>query len=472
MDDLGTACSGLAIDVRDDAPTNVRWRILALLMAYAGLVHFNRISISVAGTEHLMKEFSLTEAELGKVYTAYLVVYTLCMIPGGWLIDRFGPKKSLMFLGFGTALVVPLTGLTSFATAGSILVVLYSIRAVLGVISAPMHPGAARAVSFWIPNQTRGVANSLVTAAAVIGIASTYFIFGILSDYLGWPSAFLVGGVATLMLTIVWSAYGTDHPGQHRGVNAAERALIEAGDPSCPVNLQDDSNENGTGSSLGRQPHEHVAPRSDTARGLYGPIFWMLRNRSLVLLSISYATVSYFQYLFFYWMQHYFDKVLELGKTDGRLYATIVTLAMAAGMLCGGWIADRMQSRFGVRRGRAIAPVCGMIASALLLIMGIFGSQPVWVVTCFALAMYALGASEASFWLTGIELGRERGGLSAAILNAGGNAGGIPAPYITPLFSEYFGWQYGLGLASVLCLFGAVLWWWIDPDEGREPAVA
>ncbi|MGE5191299.1 MAG: MFS transporter [Deltaproteobacteria bacterium] len=213
-----------------------------------------------------------------------------------------------------------------------------------------------------------------------------------------------------------------------------------------------------------------IAPsRGSGAPGSQGGLLSLLRNRSLVLLTISYATGSYFQYLFFYWMQYYFDEVLKLGKADGRLYATLPTLAMAAGMMSGGWIADRIQLRIGGWRGRALVPVCGMIASAVLLGAGILGGRPGWVVTCFALAMGALGVSEAPFWVTGIELGSRRGGLSAAILNTGGNAGGILAPVITPLFSKYFGWQAGLGLAGVLCIFGAALWWWIDPNE-RQPA--
>ena len=54
------------------------------------------------------------------------------------------------------------------------------------------------------------------------------------------------------------------------------------------------------------------------------------------------------------------------------------------------------------------------------------------------------------------------------MLNTGGNLGGMLAPVVTPLFSDFFGWRAGLGLASGLCVFGAVLWVWIDPDEGAE----
>lgn len=425
-------------------PTHVRWRILGLLMTYAALCHFNRISISVAGAEHIMKEYMIDETQMGMVYSSYLFVYTLCMTPGGWLLDRFGPKRTLMFLGFGSVILVPMTGLTSVMPAALLLASLCVIRGLLGVVSSPIHPSAARAVSFWLPYGTRGVANGLITGAAVAGVASTYFVFGFLMDLVGWPAAFLVAGVATLALTLAWTFYATDQPRDHRAVNDLERRLIEAGDPAL-----------------------HAAAESTTlAVGestTMADLGLLLCNRSLVLLTISYATGSYFQYLFFYWIQYYFDQVLKLGTEDGRLYATIPTVAMAVGMLSGGWILDRVQARFGGSRGRTVVPVCGMVASALLLGIGILGGPPGWVVTCFALAMGALGASEASFWVTGVEVGGKRGGLSAALLNTGGNAGGILAPVITPLFSERFGWQAGLGVASILCLLGAILWRWIDP---------
>jgi sugar phosphate permease len=307
-----------------------------------------------------------------------------------------------------------------------------------------MHPGAARAVSFWMPERDRGIANGLVTAAAVVGVALTYYVFGLLMDLVGWPSAFLVSGVATLLLALVWAIYAADHPREHPGVNEAERRLVEVHGPAQAV------------SDTPADP--------DPQPGFAA----LLRNGSLVVLTVSYAMYSYFQYLFFYWMQYYFEEVMKLGTHESRLYAMLPNLAMAVGMTAGGWLADRARSRFGRRRGRAVVPFCGMAASAVLLVLGILRPEPVWVVTCFTLALGALGTSEAPFWVTGIELGRQRGGLSASILNAGGNVGGILAPVITPLFSSYFGWRAGLCLASALCLFGAVLWWWVDQDDHRD----
>ncbi|MHC5539018.1 MFS transporter [Singulisphaera rosea] len=456
MPDTSTTRPPTAAEITHDAPTRVRWRVLALLMAYAGFCHFNRVSISVAGTEHIMADYAIDPEQMGTVYSSYLFIYTMCMIPGGWLIDRFGPKKALMAMGFGSAILVPATGLTSHATAVSILLLLCLIRGMLGVVSSPMHPAAAKCVSLWMPPRQQGLANGLVTGAAVAGVASTYFAFGFLMDLVGWPNAFLVAGLTTFLLAAVWTLYATDLPGEHRSTNSRELALIEGDEPAGAIIAEAPS----------RPP---FGPDDPDEQGGRSSLIAMLGNRSLILLTLSYATASYFQYLFFYWMQYYFDTVMKLGKADGRLYATITTVAMAVGMMCGGWPADRARIRFGPRRGRAVVPMGGMLASALFLILGISSSHLFWVVTCFTLAMAALGTCESSFWVTGVEIGRKRGGLSSSILNAGGNVGGILAPILTPLFSKSFGWQAGLGAASAFCVFGALLWLWIDPDARRDP---
>src|SRR3954449_4137721 len=87
-----------------------RWLIVLLLMAFAGLAHFNRIAISVAGAEVFIPERGVSETRMGWVYTAFLIVYTLGMVPGGWLIDRVGPVRALTVLGLALGAFAGLTG--------------------------------------------------------------------------------------------------------------------------------------------------------------------------------------------------------------------------------------------------------------------------------------------------------------------------------------------------------------------------
>lgn len=431
------------------SPSGVRWRVLALLLAAVALGHFNRISMSVAGSEQILKTDgqTITETQMGWVYSAYLIVYTLCMTPGGWLIDHSGPRRALLVLGFGSAGFVILTGVVGLAWSSASMLVagLLVVRACLGAVSAPLHPAGARTVSFWFPAGAWAGINGLVTAAACIGIASTYFVFGGLMDVLGWPAAFLVAGGVTALLALAWTVSVTDRPAQHPAVNAAERTLIAEGQPG---------DTSGSANAVGT---------------------WdLLRNRSLILLTLSYGAVNYFEYLFFYWMEHYFQSELNLPTALSRLYSTVCILAMGAGMFLGGGLADRLHRRWS-RRGRRLVPAVGMTLSAILLVLGLVITEPIWIVTWFALALAAVGATEGPVWTTAVELGGRQGGTSAAICNTGGNAGGLLAPILTPLLAQYLGWPTAIGVGSLYCLFGAVLWKWIKlapPGTGPDQSPA
>src|SRR3954453_2330727 len=91
-------------------PNSLRWLIVALLMGIAFLGHFNRVCMSVAGKAEFIGEGKLSETEMGLVYSAFLFVYRLGMLPGGWLIDRLGPRVALAGMGLGLGFCSVLTG--------------------------------------------------------------------------------------------------------------------------------------------------------------------------------------------------------------------------------------------------------------------------------------------------------------------------------------------------------------------------
>lgn len=407
-------------------------------MALCFISHLNRVSMSVAGNQKIMAEFGFSTTQMGTVYSAFLFVYTLCMIPGGSVIDRIGPRRALGFMGIGSAIFGALTGVVGlgFVIAGNALLTLLLIRGVMGLLTTPLHPGCARSVNFWVPLPQRSLANGFVNGAALLGIACTYPVFGRLIDRFNWPGAFLITGICTALLTSLWMIYATDRPRQHAGVNEAEAAL-----------------------------HEPVIDAPSVGPGASASWTSLIRNRSLILLTLSYGAVGYFQYLFFYWMQYYFEQVLHLGKTASEFYAGLPSLAMAVGMPLGGLLSDRLQKTRGRQFGRSMVSIVSLLASAGFLVLGIFAKQPGWIVTWFSLALGVMGASEGPFWSSAVEIGRKRGGMAAAIMNTGGNGGGMLAPVITPWVSEHYGWPIGIGLGAAVCLFGALCWRWIDLGE-------
>lgn len=428
---------------KTDLPTQVRWRIVGLLAITAVLCHFNRACMAIAGTEHIIGKRGVSETVMGTVYSAYLLVYTLLMMPGGWLIDRRGPRSALLWMGFGSAVFVALTGAVGALVRSSAVLVggLLVVRGLLGSVSTPMHPGAARVVSLWTPPSERSLGNGVVTCASLIGYAVAPPVFGAVADRAGWPATFVLAGAVTALSAVLWTWYARNGPRDHPSTNQAERALIDRDRPPLPS----------------------IADR--TPAGLSD----LLLNRSLIFLTLSYASVGYFQYLFIYWIQYYFTNVLKLGRDQSRNYTTVAMLAMAIGIALGGWVIDRIEVRLGQRRGRVLVCMGSMTMSALFLGMGILRQGAAGIVAWFVLAMGVFGLCEAAFWTTATQVGASRGGVAAAIMNTGGNGGGLLAPVVTPLFAGHFGWKGGLGLACGFSLLGALCWLWIDPTEQAVP---
>src|SRR5262245_39366901 len=167
-----------------DRPTNIRWLIVLLLVGFTIQGQFNRFSITVPGTERFISSQGLSAEKMGVVYTAFLLVYTICMLPGGWIIDRFGPRLAMTGMGLGTGFCVVMTGALGWLhwPVAELWLPLIVVRGLAGACSAPLHPGAARSVSLWVPLSSRATANGLVTAGALVGIALSYPGFGWIMD--------------------------------------------------------------------------------------------------------------------------------------------------------------------------------------------------------------------------------------------------------------------------------------------------
>src|SRR5438034_5942871 len=151
---------------------------------------------------------------MGVVYSAFLVVYTVFMIPGGFFIDRFGPRIALAAMGIGTALFCAFTGMVGlgFIAASQVWLSLLIVRSLMGLLTTPLHPASARAAANWFPEQQRALANGLITGAALLAYAAVHPLFGALIDRFDWPIAFLVSGGCTAALALVWFASSEDRP--------------------------------------------------------------------------------------------------------------------------------------------------------------------------------------------------------------------------------------------------------------------
>src|SRR5256886_7054185 len=54
---------------------------------------------------------------------------------------------------------------------------------------------------------------------------------------------------------------------------------------------------------------------------------------------------------------------------------------------------------------------------------------------------------------------------SGAILNTGGNLGGLFAPVLTPFIASKVGWSWGLYAGSLIVMIGVATWFFIGTDR-------
>lgn len=411
-------------------PSWVRWQVVLILMGFTGLNHFHRQSLP-AVVQEIMRDCHFSEVDMGGIYSAFLLGYVLSMVGGGRLADLRGGWYALLLSGIGTGSLVAATGLCGLGvSAGVAFASFLVVRFLMGIFTAPLFPAAGRIVGAWIPFTSRGWANGLVIGATTIGVSLAPIAFGKLADLIDWRAACGLMGALTVLLTGIWFHFGRDRPADHPHVNAAELALL-------PNSSKEDATQT-------------AAP--DLSFGQW------LKNPSLVFLTLNYAAVGYYEYTLFYWMKYYFSQVREYPEDTSRYFTGIVSSAMILAMPLGGILSDRLVRVWGYRAGRMSVPIIGMLASAVLLFTATRAEQPAVVVGLFFLAHAAIGLCEAPTWVAALEIGGTQCGTSAAIVNTGGNLGGLLAPLATAFIAREYGWNMGFVVASLVCLLGVVQW--------------
>lgn len=439
--------------------------VVGLLVGYAAISHFNRVSISVAGDEVFIQPeakasepaadstgkpkqaFShvFTSKRMGWVYFAFLVIYTSSMLPGGWLIDRIGADRALTILGLGMGSFVVLTGALGWvvSTADQLWISLLVIRGLAGIFGAPLHPAAAHVVADVASPSVRATANGLVTGGALLGIAFSYPVFGHLMDLYTWQWAFVFCGVAMIGYGLIWRM-----------------------------------------TAVGRLPKPHAGrmDREEAAEHARGIPWQVILRKDIWLVTLSYFAYSYYQYLFFYWMGYYFKDVLHVPNVEARNAAFFIALSQGAGMVIGGMGNDLICRVIGTTNGRRLIMVSGMTLCGLLTYYAVVQAeisvkaagdsgvkpevfqQVVWLIS---IALACEGICESIYWTTATEIGGKFRGFAGGFLNTGGNVGGIFSPVLTPYIAEQIGWTPAIGIACAICVVGGFIWLGIRSREGE-----
>ncbi len=402
-------------------------RMVALLCATATAGYICRVNISTAAPL-LMKEFSLSQVAMGRVFSAFLLGYALFQVPAGMLADKWGTKKILMTAAwlwvFFTIIESGIGWGPLSLSAGTTLIVFMIARFLQGITASPTYPASARGVSKWIPVALQGRANGIVIASVGLGSAIAPPMVSYCMVHWGWRMAMLVTAIPVTIIAITWK---------------------RTREPRAGVT------ENNIDTIVSVQP---TAPSSKLA------------SRGFVLLSISYTLQGYVGYIFVSWFYLYLVQVRHFSLLAGAWVSSLPWVLSIISMPLGGYIADQLQSKhIAGRWGVRLVPITGMALSGILISIGAHTGNAILAAIALAFATAFVLCVEGPFWTVMTRFAGTNSGRAGGIMNMGSNLGGLISPMLTPLLAEKIGWENALHVSAVLAIIAAVVWCWISPPN-------
>jgi ACS family glucarate transporter-like MFS transporter len=416
----------------------VRWVVLAIIVFASFVAYVLRTNLSIV-SETMMHDLGMNEYQLGMVFSSFAAGYAIFQFPGGIFGDKYGPRFTITVIAIAWSVLTVITALipgTDVLSIMAIVAALMAARFLTGMVQAPFFPVTiGGSIASWFPVRQWGLANGLTGTGLTLGAAATAPIIVWLMGAYGWRSALLITAPAGLLVAVLFRWYVRDDPGAHPKITDEELSLIASDRP----------------------PGGDVPDR--------GTWKLALKNRNVLLITISYFCMNYVFYLFFSWFFFYLVDVKGVSTTDaGMLTAAQWTLG-AIGATAGGVLCDFLVRRLGLRRGPRWLVMTALIMSATFLYAGAMVENPLVSVVLLCIAFGCTQLSEAPFWVATMAVSGRHAPIATGVLNTGGNLPGVLGGVLVPFVAGAFGWSVAMATGSVFAIVGAFLWLFIRADE-------
>lgn len=375
----------------------LRWGIATLLFLSVVINYLDRQCLSVLAPV-ITKELGLSTLEYSRVLNAFLAAYTAMYLGSGFLVDRWGTRKSLgIFMGWWSVA----NALHAFA---SNVWSLGAFRFLLGLGEPGNFMAAFRAISECYEKQHRAFVNGLLNAGSSLGAMIAPVAVTWLYGQLSWRGAFVVCGVLGLLWLVPWLYY-------YKPLLAAPQ-MVAGG--------------------VGNWKDYVGKPQSwglFLSRFLSDPVWWF--------------------YLF--WLPKYLVDQRGFTLQEMALVAWLPYLSADLGAMFGGWLSGLLVTRgwdvLRARRAVMLPAACLMPASMLV---G-FTPSPVFAVALICLVTFAhmawktnLSTVTNDLYPTGV-VGRMSG-----IFAFGNGFGGMLFTELTGQVVQGFGYSWIFVLMGVL----------------------
>ena len=401
-----------------------RYWVYTLMFLLAAINYIDRSALSVAAAP-LAREFQLDPVQLGYLFSSFLWLYVLCLVPMGMVVDRLGTRTvNALGIGLWSAATV-LTGLVgSFAA-------LLGTRVVMGAGEATTYPAAGRVIHEWIPVRERALFTTVFNSGAYFGPAIGSLVLAWLVAEAGWRSAFFACGAIGFCWLVAWLAWFRQ-PEKATWLSTEERSLI-----------------------LRERGGLATAAHSARSMGLAN----LLLSRSMIGMMITQGCAVYTQYLFLTWLPNYLQvsrgiSMLKSGPLTALPYLGAVILTVLLGK-----VSDTLLTQETARSGgRRIMVALAMLASSVLLLMPFVNNMAV-IMLLITIALSGVATTVGLNIALLSDLLRSPGdaGRATGLLILGGNIFGILAPIVTGYVIQMTGsFDFAFVIAGALLVCGAL----------------
>ena len=419
-------------------PSNVRWRVLALLVLASFISYVLRYNVSTAGPA-MMLDLNLSEAQFGYILAAFTAGYTIFQFPGGVFGDLLGPRRALTIIMVAWAALTLITSTVpaeSYGGATLTVIALIAVRFLVGAVHAPIYPLTGGVVERWFPVGGWALPNGLSSTGLTLGTAATAPVLAWMLTFLGWRQSFALLAPLGLIGAALWWWYARDNASDHPATNDEEVELIYANRPKVEKASDD-------------QPS------------------WLrvLRNRNVILLTLSYFCMNYVFYQMFNWVFYYLVTVRGFESQQAGFLTSAQWIAAAVGATAGGWLCDVLCRHYGLRRGCAWPAMAGVTLSGIFLLAGSMSGSAYVAVACLAASFLFNQLTEGAFWAAGIAICGRHAAAACGVMNTGGNAVGFINALLVPFTASTFGWKAAMITGTVFAFTSAALWLFIRTDQ-------
>jgi MFS family permease len=403
-----------------------RYWVYLFLFLLMVVNYVDRVALSIA-SKPISQEFSLSPVQLGYLFSSFLWLFAVALIPMGLLVDRFGSKRiNACGIGFWSLA----TALTAFTGGFASLLIM---RLLMGLGESTSYPAGGRVIREWAPASERGVATSLFHSGSLLGPAVGAIGLGYVVAGYGWRASFLVAaslGFVWLAAWLIWFA----RPEDARWLSDSERKHI-----------------------ITARNAVDKAGRAEPKR--FG-LAVLIRSKTIWAIAFTQGCAVYATYLFLTWMPNYLQAEKGLSITRSALFTAVPYVGAALlGVLIGA-CSDRYLRGKDIAGGsrRAIVAVCLLMSALILLIPG---ANALWlVILLLTLSLSGCTAAVASNLSLVNDLlpTQEDSGTAIALISLGGNGFGLMAPIATGyVVSMTHSYQAAFVITGLLVLTAAAV---------------